>query len=65
MRGVRNLRVPVEQLRSRLQRQQGAPWSGPDSPKSNGEPHLSGARLQLVRSRVLANARQAGRRTLP
>ena len=64
MRGLRNLRVSVEQLRTRLQPPQGTSWKGSDwalDPRAGRHP--SAERQQLVRAQVLANARQTGHRT--
>ncbi|MBN1476096.1 hypothetical protein JXA47_05030 [Candidatus Sumerlaeota bacterium] len=63
MRGVRNLRVPMEQLRMRLQGHSGPNWERSDwalDPSTGRQP--SAERLQQLRARVLANARQGGRR---
>ena len=60
MREVRNLRVPTKLLRLRLQGNMDSDWASSDwalDPAAGRIP--SAARLQLVRERVLANARRA------
>ena len=60
MREIRNLRVPVKLLRTRLQSQSQTAWDASAwalDPTAGRMP--TAARLQLVRERVLANARRA------
>jgi hypothetical protein len=59
MREVRNLRVPAKLLRMRLQGRERTAWDASDwalDPTADRIP--TAARLQLVRERVLANARR-------